>query len=775
MATLISYYQPIKKYNQSIIQKTEIIDEKVLNYFLKNKELVEKYDDNQTKGKLYTMLRTYKKNNKKGKCFTEYKQVEGNIGRFYVQKFGIQFLKKEIRDTLCSNHHIDIDIVNCYPTLLDQFCKKNNWDTIYLKDYVSNREKKIQELIKCNPKHNFDSAKQLINSIINEGECDDVLLRKSWLANFEAELKEIRDIIFEQYPQYSSLAKKKKTVKQRQKGSTISYLLSDIENQCIMALDEFLTKNDYNVQVLMFDGLHISKDKPINDDIISKAEDYIFEQTEMRIKLKIKEFTPLKIDFDNVDNDITDGLKNDDYGAKKLCELIGDKIIVCNNELLIFNEDDGLWSNDNNVLMRYINKYKNELIFSIMTPFGEKLIDYGGNFKNIKNMKNFIPNYVKSDNNFWENNLFTSHHKLLFKNGIYNFETHSFTEGFDPLIVFKDKIERDYNPNPKQEDIDFVEKVLFKDPFKDDQKDVSVFTKRAFAQALAGDYLLKLYYFLVGLKDCGKGVFMYAIMNSCGGYVGIFDGNNLFYNKNTQDCAKKNSWLIDIAHKRFALASEPKAGEGMDSVLIKSICSGGDPIISRKNHKDEGQFIIQSTMFIFCNDVPPLVPMDEAISERSNVIQLECKFVDKVKYPSFQRQADNTIKIKFQKDNIKDAFIYILLNAYQDFLKENNEPPKMVTGAKKDWICNNGITVKSILEEYYEITGKEEDFIPVPEIKSIFDFQKSKLKMSDQKIAMEISQLTGFGSFVKTINKKNIRVRRGLKKIQISNDDDDCN
>jgi len=769
MASLKLHYQPIKKYNPSIINKNECINEKILNYFIMHKEIVDKYDDDYSKTKLYNILKNYKKNTKNGKCFTSYLQIEGNIGRFYVQKFGLQFLKKEIRDSLCFNEHIDIDIVNCYPTLLYQFCEKNNWNTLYLKDYVLNRDEKIQELIKINPKQTYDNIKILINTIINGGEFDDVLLKKSWLQDFDNELSQIRDEIYNNYPQYSYLAKKKKISKQRQKGSTISYLLSDIENQCILALDEYLTNNGYDVQVLMFDGLHISKKKEINNDILIEGEEYIYKQTEMKIKLKIKEFSPIKIDEDELNNIDTNELKNDDFAAKKLCELIKDKLIVCCNELLIFNEDDGLWSNDNNVLMKYINKYKDQLVFKTMTLLGERTFDYGGNYKNIKNMKNFIPNYVKTDNSFWENNIFTSYHKLLFKDGIYDFDTNTFTKGFNPLIVFKDKINRNFNPNPKQEDIDYVEKVLFQDPFREGQETLSIFLKRAFAQALAGDYLLKLYYYLVGLKDCGKGVFAAALTSSCGDYVGTFDGNNLFYNKNTQDCAKKNSWLIDIAYKRLALASEPKAGEPMDSVLIKSICSGGDPIIGRKNHKDEIKFIIQATMFIFCNDVPPLVPLDEAIVGRSNVIELGCKFVDKVEFPSIQRKADSSIKIKFQNDNIKDAFLYVLLNAYQDSLKYGNSPPSCVINDKKEWVCNNGTTLKSILEENFEITNNENDYVCVKDISNYLNnhYKMKNLKMSEKKIGMEITQLTGFNSSVKNIGKKNMRIRKGIKNIDI--------
>lgn len=762
-------YQPIKPYKPLMINKKEEIDINALNYLLINKCILDEYEDEKTKGKLHTILKKYKKGFNNGYIFTQYEQKNPNIGRYYVKGCGLAFLKKEIRETLCHKYHTDIDMVNAYPSILLNVCEKNKWNTPILKDYVENRDKKLKEIMdKTN--YSFDDAKRTINVIINDGINDDVRLKDTWLQDLEQELYFVKEQIFNNYDQYKSIAMKKKKVYENRKGSTVALLLSDIENQCLLALDDYLSNNGYDVQVLVFDGLQISNKKEINDNILNEAEKFILDKIGIKIKLKIKPFTKyLNIDYSN--NNQTDELIDDDYACKIFYNLIDNYIISCKSEIIVFDEDTGIWANDDRTLWRYVHKHKKNLVFKAMTMFGEKTYDYGGNHSNIKKMLKFLPNYCEIDDNFWNNYIDTSKGKLLFKNGYYDFHTNTFTKEFNPNIVFHTRINRNFNLNVPQKYIDKVHKSLFEDPFlEEEQKVMSKYMKISLARGMAGDYLYKVCYFLIGLKDSCKGVLYEALKSTFENYISTFNGACLYYNKINTDEAKKLSWLMDIAYSRITFASEPRIEKdvSIDTSLLKALSSGGDPHICRKNNKDEIELKNRATLMLLCNDCPSLKPADEAVVGRLNYIELKCRFLPEKEITNtrFQRLADDNIKIDFKQINeLKDALMLILINAYQEFLKDGHHIPNEVLKAKDEWL-DNEYTLKSILQKRFIFTSKYDDYVSVKNINEYLMPHRSKLLMSDKKISLELNNLTGFQySGTTDIDRNKIRIRRGIKEI----------
>jgi len=63
------------------------------------------------------------------------------------------------------------------------------------------------------------------------------------------------------------------------------------------------------------------------------------------------------------------------------------------------------------------------------------------------------------------------------------------------------------------------------------------------------------------------------------------------------------------AHAAAAAEVAPR-GCRVDGNLIKRIASGGDQIEVRTNYKDETRKKLQCTMFVYCNDFPPVEPSD---------------------------------------------------------------------------------------------------------------------------------------------------------------------
>ena len=61
-------------------------------------------------------------------------------GRMYVEDYGLQRLQSQLKNYLSGEYYVDIDIINCIPSLLYYSFEKNEIFSPYLKDYILNRD-----------------------------------------------------------------------------------------------------------------------------------------------------------------------------------------------------------------------------------------------------------------------------------------------------------------------------------------------------------------------------------------------------------------------------------------------------------------------------------------------------------------------------------------------------------------------------------------------------------------------------------------------------------
>ncbi len=124
------------------------------------------------------MLNKYKAlMNEMGKMKVSDEQKIVNVGRFFaLHGLSLQSFSKKIRHTLVHKSHLDIDIINCHPILLLQYCKKQNIKCRYLTEYVKNREGCITNLM--NAYHTERKiVKELFISLMYLGKADTYLKR----------------------------------------------------------------------------------------------------------------------------------------------------------------------------------------------------------------------------------------------------------------------------------------------------------------------------------------------------------------------------------------------------------------------------------------------------------------------------------------------------------------------------------------------------------------------------------------------------------------------
>jgi len=447
---------------------------------------------------------------------------------------------------------------------------------------------------------------------------------------------------------------------------------------------------------------------------------------------------------------------DDDEAAKIFCELTQDSLIYCSleNVFYVFDEQTGLWDNSEKALKKLINKHKDKLIF------GKK--NYGGVFSKYKAMKEYLTNYTKCCHGFIENNIESSLRKILFKNGIYNMETNVFTEGFDKNIVFLDRINRDYRDmkliNPKL--VQDIEQIIFYNSFCEDKEENVAFLKQTIAIGIAGEYILKKGFWGVGTTNTAKGLITSVLYSAFGSYIGSFNQNSLLFNKNSSDEAKKMSWLYELTNKRIVIGNEVKKEKNakIDGNLTKSIISGGDNLQVRKNFKDEIDKKNRSMYFFFQNDLTPFEPYDEAINDRILFLQFTRTFTDEPEDDYFEGKKDIHLKFKFNSnDDYKDAFVSIIFDAYQKYLKTGLVYPKILKDLKKEWIQNE-TELHKCFNAVYTITDNEEDYILV---KDMVETLLISSGYSKKKLEMELNQIVKTSR--KRIEGENVSVKKGVK------------
>lgn len=750
--------------------KTEVFNQNVMQAILKHqgisdyeKRMLKKYNKLRYDGNHVNVSYEFAK---------DYKAY--GLGRVYAFKsLGLQSFERNIRNALTKGLYSDIDIKNAHPVILSKICHDNGFKCENLDYYIHNREDVLNS-IQTSYGVERDDAKNLMIRLMYLGEPQNWEKENMVFQNFDTpfandfkkELDMIAKNVWAKYPEISVLLNKKK--KTNKLATLLSIVLQTEEHKILMAMDKFMKIKNRSMDVLIYDGGMV---KNLNDEIeipsqlLRECEVYVFNQTNYQIQLDVKPLeSNLQLNQILSDQIPSDVLINDRFAAKTFCELMGTKIKFTNNTLMAFDEDRGMWTDNPQTIQHYIvNIFHDDLVFEQLSGTDNdrvKTYDYSGSQQNVKNMLAFVPPFCKDDN-FIDRNANSATGKLLFKNGIYDFTKDEFIEEFDENIVFLYGINRDFTRTVDKDMYDHVFKVLFRDPFSPEDYNVADYLLKSIARAIYGDFRAKRIIFNVGLSNAGKGVLVDALAGAFEDYIGYFNANSLVYNRNNgADPAKTFSWVFPIRNKRLVVSSELNMNNPLDANIIKTVVSGGDVIQARQNHQDETPIINRSTLFCFCNDIPRIIPYDDAITNRVRCVEYKCTFVDEVKN-EWERLSDLKIKDSFKyNDDYKNAVVLIVLDAYKRFLSEGDATPNQVLESTQEWTSQES-SILSILEKDYEITRNVDDFVTSASILQYL--QTNNVKMSPKKIGLELSKLS-LKPEKKKLSGKTLQVRLGIKR-----------
>jgi hypothetical protein len=250
--------------------------------------------------------------------------------------------------------------------------------------------------------------------------------------------------------------------------------------------------------------------------------------------------------------------------------------------------------------------------------------------------------------------------KLLFADGIYDFQTDSFTEGFIPNRSYI------HRPFPKVCDealVAIVNKVLYIDGFDADSGiDGGEYIKKAHCMALVGGYTRKNFYLQLGGTNCGKGVLVGAFRDAFDDYICHVDSNDTFkYSNSVQNnIACKRRLYQSLQGGRIAFANTPRmTHRPANATIIKSILSD--------------EFINHATFFVVADDFPDI--KDTELHNSLRYVPYTTEFVRNPKAYN-ERQMDPNIKDKFQTTEYKDALVHLMIKTYRNM----SASEKMVGG-----------------------------------------------------------------------------------------------
>ena len=103
------------------------------------------------------------------------------------------------------------------------------------------------------------------------------------------------------------------------------------------------------------------------------------------------------------------------------------------------------------------------------------------------------------------------------------------------------------------------------------------------------------------------------------GKFGNINATNFCQKRTDGDMAKMDSWKCQTRHKRIGVANEAQE-ELRPQRRRHQGASGGDHHTARTNGVDEMTFFMETTFWLFVNDMPSIEDCDEATAERLRVI-----------------------------------------------------------------------------------------------------------------------------------------------------------
>jgi len=686
------------------------------------------------------------------------KKADCHGRQFAREGRSLQSLSKEIRHTISGEFYNDIDMSNAHPTILLQYCKKNGLACERIEYYIQNRDACLSEL--ANAYHMVhEQAKQIVLAVTNGGEFDYDSLRSkpAWLVAFKNQCDTIHASIMKDPAKrtLSSIIQKYKNTNIA--GSVCNHVLCDIENTLLNACVKFLESKQIPTEnlVLMFDGFMIPKDAvEITDELLNDLSSYVQTQTGYSMK-----FTQKAMDQNiNLEEfcskaavDAPPRVAVDDNEASDLFLDDVRKMLRKSDGVIYIETENHTWTKQkdkvNDILLEKC--LRANIIDGSRKPYSS-LVHRAQNV--IKATKCKIPDEPKFIKTMWQSTI----GKLCFQDGVYDFTTRAFRPWCEVDNVFTTIIID--RPFPERDDsiIEELKKRVFKAAFDNDEK-ASNFLY-SLSRGVAGRVKDKNFIVGLGERNSSKGVIVDLCQSAFGDYTNVIKTEYFLMDRcGNSDFAKKEGWLMDCEFTRLTFANEISVNvsdkkHALDGNIIKRFTSGGDKQTSRRLNENARDFFTQSTLFVMCNDLPPITPADA--TESLVMFKFPFKFVSKDDMENplpFFRERDENLKDWVKLPNVSDSLVHLIIDAYDD---HSLKMGVSVANDSLDYRIDAGDELL-IFREHFIVTNVTTDYVSCKRLEAFI--KDKRINMSMQKVKDRLLKM-GAEYSRKTINGVTSRV-----------------
>lgn len=213
-----------------------------------------------------------------------YRNEDISFGRIYPDSLSYCNLNRALRQSLSDNLYLDLDIVNCHPTILAFLCQKyeiipSEYD--FLLEYNLHRNEAIEACVNLNSHYNIskDDAKTWFLKVFNGGDGADGLLPTTLMSNcvqfFPRIRTELTSKLLKDYPMLVG------------KENPLTFVLFDWEDKIRSKIENWCEDNKFLWRVNCYDGGMIEKqgNEVPNIELI---EQYIFDTLQIKVQLKFK-------------------------------------------------------------------------------------------------------------------------------------------------------------------------------------------------------------------------------------------------------------------------------------------------------------------------------------------------------------------------------------------------------------------------------------------------------------------------------------------------------
>jgi hypothetical protein len=317
---------------------------------------------------------------------------------------------------------------------------------VHLRQYVENRQAVLEQIGKDYGLSTYEERKQAVVAVLNGGDPPRYLNQGKggfYLSKLRSEVRLLGTLLMAK-PEYASLAEVAKNLKG--KVTFLHYLMTRKELQLLVEIASCFMKRGRQVNGLIYDGLLVRRPAPGEDAsaLAQQVEAEVRERTECHFCLAVKPMVSRYTELMEAPEPLVD----DDYAAEVFVSLYGRETFrLVGNHIHLFDKETGMWGYNPADLQKAVHAHKQGYLL-----FKDGSVNYGGDSVNVKKMLSMVPNHIEADKDFNAKSVDSSLGKLLFKDGIYDFETDKFTPGFDPKLVFRGRIDRALTascPRPK--------------------------------------------------------------------------------------------------------------------------------------------------------------------------------------------------------------------------------------------------------------------------------------------------------------------------------------